>query len=112
MVLGLLLVLFLALVQLCLWAYVRTLAAAATAEAARNAALAGASSLAMTDRVRSALGGGLAAGTADTLVCTGIADAQFIGVHCTLEAPGLVGLLDGVMPQIDVYGHAALEDPS
>ena len=32
-----------------------------------------------------------------------------VTVNCTMESPGIVGLLDGVMPTIEVTGHSAKE---
>jgi hypothetical protein len=109
MVIALLMLLFLALLQVCLWAYARTLVSAAAAEAARSSALAGATGSDVTQGVADRLGDGIGSGMKSTLSCSSAAGALQVEVHCTMEAPGLVGLLDGVMPTIDVISHAARE---
>ena len=102
MVIALLMLLFLALLQVCLWAYTRTLVSAAAADAARYAA----------QRVSDRLGDGIGTGMKSTLSCTSAAGSTLVEVRCTMDAPGLVGLLDGVMPMLDVTSHAALEPTS
>jgi hypothetical protein len=32
-----------------------------------------------------------------------------IQVHCTMRSPGIIGLLDGVLPDISVTGHTLRE---
>jgi hypothetical protein len=34
-----------------------------------------------------------------------------LGVQCTMQAPGIVPLLNGVMPSITVTGHSVRETP-
>ena len=109
MVAVILLLLFLSLLQVCLWAYSRNLLTAAATEAARYAGLAGVSGFDGRDRVLTSLGDGLGTTTRTTLACTVSGGAMIAEVRCTMDAPGLVGLLDGVMPQVDVTGHAARE---
>ena len=113
MVAGLLMVLFLALLSVVLWAYGRVLLTAAAAETARwmaNADVAGdASGQLATERVRSALADGPLAGVRDTLQCATGVDGLLIRVTCTMDSPGLIGLLDGVMPTLEVTGHSVTE---
>ncbi len=110
MVISLLVLLFLALLQVCLWAYARTLVTSAAGEAARAAGLAEASAVDPTGWVADRLGNGVGTGMKSTLRCTGGGTQITVEVHCTMEAPGLVALLDGVMPTIDVTGHSTRED--
>ena len=110
MVVALLLLLFLALLQVTLWAYARTLVGSAASEAARYSSLADAGAADVTARVADRLGDGIGSGMKTTLICSTGADQLTVEVHCTMEAPGLVGVLDGVMPAIDVTGRSARED--
>lgn len=110
MVIVLLMVLFLSLVQFCLWAYTRTLLTSAAAETARYAGLRGSSHGDTTARVADILGTGVTGSTRETLRCTASSDGVLIEVQCTMTAPGIVGLLDGVMPGLEVTGHSAVED--
>ena len=105
----LLLLLFLAQVSVGLWAYTRTLLTSAAADAARLAANYDASADAPTARVGELLGDGLTGATRSTLACTSGVQGLLVTVHCTMEAPGIVGLLDGVMPTVEVTGHSAKE---
>ncbi|MEP6562259.1 MAG: TadE/TadG family type IV pilus assembly protein [Nakamurella sp.] len=109
LVLVLLLMLFLALVSVGLWAYTRTLLTSAAADAAREAANYDASSTITTGQVAEMLGDGLSGATRSTLQCTSGVQGLLVTVNCTMEAPGIVGLLDGVMPTIEVTGHSAKE---
>ena len=104
-----LLMLFLALVSVGLWAYTRTLLTSAAAEAARSAANFDASSAVTTAQVATLLGEGLAGATTSTLSCSSAVVGLLVTVDCTMESPGIVGLLDGVMPTIEVTGHSAKE---
>ena len=105
----LLLVLFLALVSVGLWAYTRTLLTAAAADAARVAANYNTPTDVTTARVGELLGDGLTGTTRSTLACTSTVQGLLVTVHCTMQAPGILGLLDGVMPTFDVTGHSAKE---
>ncbi len=109
LVIVLLVMLFLSLIQVCLWAYTRTLLTAAAAETARYAGLADISDFDVTKQVREALGDGITGSTRDSLVCTRSSDGVLVQVRCSLTSPGLVGLLDGVLPAVTVTGHAAVE---
>jgi len=109
LVLVLLLMLFLALVSVGLWAYTRTLLTSAAADAARDAANYDAASAVTTAQVADLLGDGLAGGTRSTLECSSGVQGLLVTVNCTMEAPGIVGLLNGVMPTIEVTGHSAKE---
>ena len=109
LVLVLLLMLFLALVSVGLWAYTRTLLTSAAADAARDAANYDAASTVTTAQVADLLGDGLSGGTRSTLQCSSGVQGLLVTVNCTMEAPGIVGLLNGVMPTIEVTGHSAKE---
>lgn len=109
MVVVLLMMLFLALVSVGLWLYSRTVLTAAAADAARYVANADIPAAAATDRVRELLGDGVVGSTGGRLRCTPEADAQLVGVRCTVPAPGIISLLDGVLPDITVTGHSVKE---
>ncbi len=104
-----LLVLFLGLVSIGLWAYARTILTSAAADAARAAATYGTDPGIATSTAAAIVGGGPAGSTRDALSCTAFADGLLVTVRCTMPAPGVVGLLDGVLPDIEVTGHAARE---
>lgn len=101
--------LFLALVSVGLWAYTRTLLTSAAADAARLAANYDATGAATTATVSDLLGDGITGGTRSTLTCSSSVDGLLVTVDCTMQAPGIVALLDGVMPAIEVTGHSAKE---
>lgn len=105
----LLLLLFLALLSIGLWAYARTVLTSAAADAARVAANYDVSAAVTTAQVADQLGDGLVGGTRSSLSCSSGVDGLLVTVTCSMDAPGLVGLLNGVMPQIDVTGHSAKE---
>jgi hypothetical protein len=105
----LLLMLFLGLLSVGLWAYARTVLTSAAADAARVAANYDVTSAVTTAQVAERLGDGLAGGTRSTLSCASGVDGLLVTVNCTMDAPGVVGLLDGVMPAIEVTGHSAKE---
>lgn len=111
MVLVLLLMLFLALVSLALWIYARTLLTAAAAQAARYAANADVPDAAASVRAAEIMRGSIAGQTAASVHCEAITDGPLVGVTCTMEAPGIIPLLSGVLPDITVTGHAAAENP-
>lgn len=106
----LLMLLFLSLVQIGLWAYTRALLTSAAADAARSAGLANPANPDTTKRIGQALGQGVTAGTRNSLRCNASTDQLMVAVHCTMTAPGIVGLLNGLMPDIAVTGHSARED--
>lgn len=105
----LLLTLFLALLSIGLWAYARTVLTSAAADAARVAANYDVSAAVTTEQVATELGDGIVGGTRSSLSCSSGVDGLLVTVTCTMDAPGLVGLLNGVMPRIDVTGHSAKE---
>lgn len=105
----LLLMLFLALLSVGLWAYARTVLTSAAADAARVAANYDVSAAVTTAQVADELGDGLAGGTRYSLSCSSGVDGMLVTVNCTMDAPGIVGLLNGVMPRIAVTGHSAKE---
>ena len=98
MVVGLLLLLFLALLQMCLWAYSRSLVASAATDAARRASAADAATFDPTRWVAERIGEGLGTGPKSTLRCTAGGSVTTVELHCTMQAPGLVGLAasDGI----------------
>jgi Flp pilus assembly protein TadG len=98
MVLVLLLMLFLALVSVGFWAYSRILLTSASADAARYIANADIPVSAAAARVATLLDGSIAASTTTSLQFT-----------CTMRAPGIIGLLDGVLPDVTVTGHSVKE---
>jgi hypothetical protein len=57
------------------------------------------------------MAGTLAGATADSVRCTSSAGQLMIQVHCTMRSPGIIGLLDGVLPDISVTGHTLREHP-
>ncbi len=109
LVLVLLLMLFLALISVGLWAYTRTLLTSAAADAARMAANYDNTGIAATREVSNLLGGGITGATRSTLNCTSGVQGLLVRVDCRMEAPGIIALLDGVMPTIEVTGHSAKE---
>ncbi len=109
LVLVLLLMLFLALISVGLWAYTRTLLTSAAADAARIAANHDSPATAATEQVSALLGGGITGATRSTLSCTSGVQGLLVRVDCEMEAPGIIALLDGVMPTIEVTGHSAKE---
>ena len=113
MVLVLLVFLFLALVTVGLWAYSRSLLTSAAAQAARYAANADiADPQAASQRAAQIMSHTLAGSTAGTVACTpGPTGGLMIEVRCTMRSPGIVPLLNGVMPDISVTAHALLEHP-
>ncbi len=112
MVVVLLMVLFLALVSVGVWAYSRSLLTSAAAQAARYAANADVPDSAASRRAADLMTHTIAGSTADTVACTSAAtDQRLIEVHCTMDSPGLVALLDGVLPPISVTAHALREIP-
>lgn len=112
MVLVLLLFLFFALVTIGLWAYSRTLLTSAAAQAARYAANADVPDQAASQRAAEIMAHTLAGSTAGTVTCTnGSGTALMLEVHCTMKAPGIMPMLNGIMPDISVTGHALRETP-
>lgn len=109
LVLVLLLLIFLSLISFGLWAYTRTLLTSAAADAARYAANADVPDQAAVARVQAILGGGVTGRTSATLRCTSGTSGLVVEVRCSMQAPGIVGLLDGVMPTLEVTGHTVKE---
>lgn len=109
MVLVLLLMLFLALVSIGFWAYSRTLLTSASADAARYIANADIPADAAGAKVTLLLDGSIAAATSASLHCRSTTDGRLVEVACTMTTPGIISLLDGVMPDISVTGHSVKE---
>jgi hypothetical protein len=112
MVVGLLMLLFLALLSVALWAFSRTILTSAAAEAARYAANADVPDAAATARAADVLGGGPVGATRADLRCRTTSGPLVVEVTCTMPSPGLVSLLDGILPDVTATGHAAREDPA
>lgn len=114
MVTLMLMTLFLAPLGLGLWAYAHSLLTDAVGQAARYAAGADVTDgQAAADRAAEIMSHTLAASTAETVKCATphLVDAIMVEVHCTMAAPGLVPLLGGLLPDIDVTAHALREVP-
>lgn len=101
--------LFLALLSIGLWAYARTVLTSAAADAARAAANYDVTAAVTTAQVADQLGDGVVGGTRSSLQCRSSADGLLVTVTCTMDAPGLVDVLNGVLPTIEVTGHSAKE---
>ena len=78
MVIVMLLMIFLGLLSICLWAYSRNLLTSAAADAARYAANADVPDAAAGQRVHEQLAGTLAGGALDTLQCTASGDGLMV----------------------------------
>jgi Flp pilus assembly protein TadG len=111
MVTVLLMMLFLALVSLGLWVYSRTILTSAAADAARYVANADIAPDQAAAKVAEILGSGVVGSTSESLGCTNTAEGRLVGVTCTMKAPGIVSLLDGVLPDITGTGHSTRELP-
>lgn len=111
MVTVLLMVLFLAVVSIGLWAYSRSLLVNAAAQAARYAANADIADPEVAARyAHDLLAHTVAGSTAHTVTCRGEpAPDPMVGLRCTMAAPGVLPLLDGVLPEISVTAHALQE---
>lgn len=109
MVTVLLMTLFLSLLSVGLWAYTRILLTSAAAEAARYAANANVSDDAAGEKAAQYLGSGIVSSTKGSLSCRSGSDGLLVSVTCTMTAPGLLGFLDGVLPDITVTGHSVKE---
>ncbi len=101
--------LFLGLVSVGFWGYSRILLTSASADAARYIANADIADTAAAARVANLLDGSIAQSTSDSLHCTATTDGLLVGVTCTMRTPGIISLLDGVIPDITVTGHSIKE---
>lgn len=111
MVTVMLMMLFLALVSVGLWLYSRTILTAAAADAARYVANADIAPNQAVSKVEQILGTGIAGSTAYSLQCSESDEGMLVGVTCTMKTPGIISLLDGVLPDITGTGHSAKETP-
>lgn len=111
MVLVMLMLLFLALISVGLWMYCRTILTSAAADAARYVANADVPPAGAATKVAEILGDGVVGSTSRTLSCTNFPQGLLVGVTCTMKAPGVVALLDGLLPDITGTGHSAREMP-
>lgn len=109
MVVGVLLMIFLALVSIALWAYARILLTSAAADAARHVANADVGPGVATERVVATLSDGPVAGVGATVSCTTGIEGLLVAVTCTMDSPGVVSMLDGILPTITVTGHSVEE---
>lgn len=112
MVTGLLFMLFFALVSICLWVYARVLLTSAASDAARHVANADVGSAGAVDRVVAVLADGPLASASASVVCNAGAEGALVAVTCTMDSPGVVSFLDGLLPTITVTGHSVEEAPS
>jgi len=111
MVLVMLMLLFLALISVGLWMYCRTILTSAAADAARYVANADVPPGAAAAKVAQILGDGVVGSTSQTLRCNNSSQGLLVGVSCRMKAPGVVALLDGLLPDISGTGHSAREVP-
>ncbi len=111
MVLVMLMLLFLALISVGLWMYCRTILTSAAADAARYVANADVPPAGAAAKVAEILGDGVVGSTSQTLRCNNSSQGLLVGVSCTMKAPGVVALLDGLLPDITGTGHSAREAP-
>lgn len=114
MVLVMLMLLFLALVSIGLWAYGHSLLTSAAAGAARYAANEDVPDAQVaSERAAAIMSTTIAAGVADTVECSApvAADPIMVEVHCEMAAPMVVPLLGDIFPRITVTAHA-LKEPS
>lgn len=114
MVLVLLMVLFLAIVGVGLWAYSQSLLTSAAGQAARYAAGADVDDpAAASNRAAEIMAHTIAANVADTVRCetASAVGAVMVEVRCRMAAPAVLPLLSGILPQIDVTAHALREVP-
>ncbi len=111
MVTVMLMMLFLALVSVGLWLYSRTILTAAAADAARYVANADIAPNQAAAKVEQILGTGIVGSTAYSLHCSESDQGMLVGVTCTMKTPGIISLLDGVLPDITSTGHSARETP-
>lgn len=114
MVTVMLMTLFLALVGVGLWAYSHALLTDAAGQAARYAANADTSDApSVSQRAADIMVHTLAANAASTVHCqaTSLADDLTVEVHCTMAAPGILQVLSGILPDVDVTAHALREVP-
>lgn len=111
MVTVMLMTLFLALLGLGLWAYARSLLTDAVGQAARYAASADVTD-AQTASARAAeIMSYTLVGSAVQCDAPQTVGAIMVEVRCTMAAPGLLPLLSGLLPDIDVTAHALREAP-
>lgn len=114
MVTVLLMTLFLALVALGLWAYAHSLLTDAAGQAARYGVGVAATDVgAVTDRATEIMSHTVAGSVAGSVRCDApaAADDALVAVHCTMTAPGIVPLLAGLLPDVEVTAHALRETP-
>lgn len=114
MVVVMLMTLFLALIGVGLWAYAHALLTDAAGQAARYAASSdSADPGSASARAAEIMSHTMAANAASTVQCDAPAadDPTLVAVHCTMVAPGILPLLNGILPNIDVTAHSLREVP-
>ncbi len=109
MVLVMLMLVFVGLISVGFWAYSRNLLTSAAADTARYIANADIDPAAASGRVAELLQGSVAGSTSASLACGSSTDGLLVQVTCSMRTPGIVGLLDGVLPDIHVTGHSVKE---
>lgn len=118
MVVVMLMLLFLALIGVGLWAYAHNLLNAAAAQAARYAAAANVDVEAASERAAAILMDTVIAGTAGSVRCDTPAEdpsagerADMVAVHCHMDAPAILPLISDLFPDVDVTVHVLREGP-
>lgn len=114
MVTVMLMTLFLALVGVALWAYAHALLTDAVGQAARYAANADTADANLASQhAADIMSHTIAGNVASTVACDAPSamDGLMVEVHCTMAAPGILPLLGGILPDIDVTAHALREVP-
>lgn len=114
MVLVMLMLLFLAIVGIGLWAYSQSLLTSAAAQAARYAANADVTDpQAASRRAMEIMTDTIAGSAAETVRCEPprVVDPVMVEVTCRMDAPGILPVLTGLMPEISVTAHALREGP-
>lgn len=97
----------LSIVQVCVWIYTRSLLTTAASDAAVTSGHGDVAAVDVTERVADTLGAGIAGNTRESLHCTRITTMKRVEVRCTVDAPGFIGMLNGVLPPITAVDHIA-----
>lgn len=118
MVVVMLMLLFLALIGVGLWAYAHNLLNSAAAQAARYAASVNLDASAASERAAAILADTVVGGAAGSVRCDTPADDPgadarpgMIVVHCHMDAPAILPLISDLLPDLDVTAHVLREVP-
>lgn len=110
MVIVMLMMIFLAMLSIAFWAYSRTLLTSAAAQTARFAANVNISASVANIYAQNLMTSTIAGSAADSVRCDPIViDGPMVGLTCSMHAPGLLPVLDGILPDINVTAHALNE---